>query len=443
MKIVHLLGWYFPDSVGGTEVYVNELCQRLRAAGHEVLVAAPTTAAVGTSCYVHNGVSVFRYAIPADPTRDEACSRVPVRGAEAFNAWLREERPDLLHLHSFTTACGLHEIREARRIGTRVIATCHLPGFGYMCRAGELMRRGTEPCDGVVERRKCADCNLARLGVPQAAARALSLMPMAASAAARHVPGKVGTALGMAASVVEYGSMQREVLALVERFIVLNETARGMLGANGWNGSKVAVNRLGIAPELVRPKPAPSEQPTRMPVRFGYVGRLHASKGLREIVLAVRHAPREIPFTIDVRGPIVDESSRLLERELREMAAGDPRVRFAPAVSRTDIAGTLAEYDVLLCPSVGYENGPTIALEAHAVGTPVIGSRVGNLAEIIQDGVNGRLIAPRDVSGWSSALVEAASDPRHTVDRWRDALSSSVRTMDDVAEDYLSMYAAS
>ena len=43
MKIVHLLGWYFPDSVGGTEVYVEGLCRRLRAAGHEVLIAAPDT----------------------------------------------------------------------------------------------------------------------------------------------------------------------------------------------------------------------------------------------------------------------------------------------------------------------------------------------------------------------------------------------------------------
>jgi len=40
VKIVHLLGWYFPDSVGGTEVYVEGLCRRLQDAGHDVQIGS-------------------------------------------------------------------------------------------------------------------------------------------------------------------------------------------------------------------------------------------------------------------------------------------------------------------------------------------------------------------------------------------------------------------
>ena len=47
-----------------------------------------------------------------------------------------------------------------------------------------------------------------------------------------------------------------------------------------------------------------------------------------------------------------------------------------------------------------FENGPTIALEGIAVGTPIIASRVGNLAEIIDDGVTGELVAPGDIDAW-------------------------------------------
>src|SRR5438552_18956040 len=43
VKIVHALGWYYPESLGGTEVYVAALCRRLRAAGHAVAVVAPDT----------------------------------------------------------------------------------------------------------------------------------------------------------------------------------------------------------------------------------------------------------------------------------------------------------------------------------------------------------------------------------------------------------------
>ena len=41
MKIAHAVGWYYPESLGGTEVYVAGLCRRLRRAGHEVCVAVP------------------------------------------------------------------------------------------------------------------------------------------------------------------------------------------------------------------------------------------------------------------------------------------------------------------------------------------------------------------------------------------------------------------
>ncbi len=105
-----------------------------------------------------------------------------------------------------------------------------------------------------------------------------------------------------------------------------------------------------------------------------------------------------------------------------------------------EVPALLAGYDVLLCPSVGFENGPTIALEAAAVGTPIIASRVGNLAEIVEDGVNGQLVTPGDIGEWSRALTNAALDPA-AIDRWRRALRQP-RTMDDIAADYMALYAA-
>ncbi len=204
MKILHLLGWYFPDSVGGTEVYVEALCRRLRAAGHDVRIAAPDSHGVAPGLYEHDGIPVLRYAISDTPTRDEAYHRVVVRGGERLHRWLADERPDILHLHSFTTGVGLPEIRAARELGIRVIVTCHLPGFGYMCRTGELMQWGRVPCDGIVELAKCASCNLTRLGLAQPLARVAGAVPLELSALTRRLPGRVGTTLGMAASVDEY-----------------------------------------------------------------------------------------------------------------------------------------------------------------------------------------------------------------------------------------------
>lgn len=441
MKIAHLLGWYFPDSVGGTEVYVEGLCRRLRAAGHDVLIAAPDAHHAAPERYVHDGVPVFRYPISDTPTRDEAHHRVPVRGAEKLYRWLAEEHPDVLHVHSITTGVGLPEIREAHRLGIRVILTCHLPGFGYMCRTGELMQWGRVPCDGIVIPSKCASCNLTRLGMAQPAARIAGAVPVALSETLRHLPGRIGTTLGMSASVHEYEEMERELFDLVDWFVVLNDTARRMLVSNGSPASKLVLNRLGLSHTGVTRKPSPAVRPTTRPVRFGFVGRLHPSKGLVELAHAVRAIPPEVEFRLDIRGPMIDEGSRTFAAELQTLLAGDPRVAFGPGIPGPDVPALLAELDALLCPSMWFENGPTIALEAIAVGTPIIASRVGNLAEIVNDGINGQLVAPGNVEQWAAALTRAATDPAQTIDRWRAALPLP-RTMDEIASDYLSLYAA-
>jgi len=440
VKILHLVGWYFPDSIGGTEVYVETLCRRLRAAGHEVLIAAPDSHGAAPERYEHDGVRIMRYPISDVPTRDEAYHRVVARGAERLHRWMADERPDILHVHSFTIGVGLPEIRTARRLGIRVIATCHLPGFGYMCRTGELMQWGRIPCDGIVELGKCASCNLTRLGMARGGARVTGAVPLTLSTALRGLPGRLGTTLGMVASVEEYRRMQRELFDLVERLVVLNETARRMLLANGSPVEKLALNRLGLSQAGAGRKPSAQARPTRTPVRFGYVGRIHPSKGLTELARAVSRIPGA-PLQLEIRGPVNDRFTRDYADSLRSMLATDQRVAFLPSVPVADVPNVLAGLDALVIPSTWFENGPTIALESLAVGTPIVASRVGNLTEIIEDGVTGALVDPCDSDALAAALDRIAANPAVTIDAWRSRLPLP-RTMDDVANDYLSMYAA-
>jgi hypothetical protein len=123
-------------------VYVSELSKRLRAAGHEVLIAAPEALDQGERHYDQGGFQVYRYPIPAQVTRDEAQGRVTVRGAERFHEWLRQSRPDIVHMHTFVTGLGTQELKAARALGARVIATTHSASLGFTCQRGTLMRWG-------------------------------------------------------------------------------------------------------------------------------------------------------------------------------------------------------------------------------------------------------------------------------------------------------------
>ena len=441
MKIVQALGWYYPDRPAGTEIYVEALCRRLRAFGHEVLVAAPDAGCAEERTYEHEGVIVYRYPVPPAPTRAECQARVPVRGAERFHAWLRRLRPDVVHAHTFVTGLGLHELRAGAAAGARVIVTTHSSALGYVCQRGTLMRWGREPCDGISAPAKCAACALAQRGLPAPLARALGSIPPTLGRVAAVVPGRLGTALSMSDLIAWNQSLQRETLELVDGFVVLTDEAFQMLAHNGAPPDKLRVNRLGISQNGIRRKPGPEQRPTGSPITIGYLGRFDQIKGVHDLARAVTAMPRDLALRVEFRGPIGGAAEQRVRAEAERLLRADDRVSFAPAVAPEDSPRILAGYDVLCCPSICHEGGPTVAIESRAVGTPVVGTRIGGLAELIRDGVDGRLVRPGNWRELARVLEDIARDPAATIDRWRAALPES-RTMDDVAADYLALYAA-
>ena len=441
MKILQAAGWYFPDSLGGTEVYAAGLCRRLRAAGHEVLVAAPDPAHDLVRTYEHEGVPVYRYPIPSAPTRAECQGLVVVRGAERFHAWLAARRPDVVHVHTFVTGLGLAELKAAKAAGARVIVTTHSAALGWICQRGTMMQWGERLCDGICEPAKCAACELQHRGLPKPVARAIGAIPPATSRAVGSLFGKVGTALGMSDLIARNQKMQREMLATVDAFVLLTEWALEAVAANAGTRDKLVLNRLGLSHSMPVQKPGPEHQQTKLPINVGYLGRFEALKGVYDLARAVASLPLDVPIRVEFRGPVRSLVEEACLREVRTLVKEDPRVTFAPPVPHDEALEVLARYDVLCCPATCLEGGPTVAIEAHAVGTPVIGTRIGGLAELVSDGVTGRLVAPGDWRSLADVLCEMARDPAATIDRWRLAVPRA-RTMDQIAAEYLALYKA-
>jgi len=439
VNIVQAVGWYYPDSLGGTEVYVAALAREYRAAGHRVAIAAPEPGAAAPRSYTHEGCDVFRYPIPAAPTRDEAQGRVVVRGAELFHRWIAEARADAVHFHTFVTGLGLHEIAAARAHAACVIATTHASSLGFLCQRGTLMWHGQTLCDGLVDPVRCAECELEHRGATPEAAAGLARIPSVVSHAARALPFRAGTALGMRDLIACNQERQRQMFTLLDRFVVLTRRAADIVLANGAPGDRVTVNRLGVSQERAAVRTEP-RRPASAPVRVGYVGRFDPVKGVHELAGALQRLPADVPLRCEFRGPANGAIDRATREALQRALAGDARVTFGDAVPTMAMPGLLASYDVVCCPSRCLEGGPTVALEAIAAGTPVIAADAGGIAEVIEDGVNGRLVPPGGTNALADALREIACDPAGTIERWRGRLPRA-RTMREVAADYLSLYA--
>jgi glycosyltransferase involved in cell wall biosynthesis len=439
MRVLHALGWYFPDTVGGTEIYVQGLAQQLQARGHDVLVAAPRAGTTRVEEYEHDGVDVVRYPIPSQPSRAEAQGASRARGAEALSALFDRFKPDVLHVHSLVTGLGVHEMRAARDRGISVVYTNHLPSMGFACPRGTLLQWGTTVCNGYQPVETCAACALQARGLSQPLAQAVGAIPSMLTRPVRWLPGRWATAAAMTALVADGRKRQTMLAMLADRIVVLNDTARHIFVLHGARPEKVHINRLGVSGATLDRKPGPDLAPTARPIRVGFVARFDPVKGGRELAEAIRRVPRTLPFLFEFSGRADDEQSRGLREELERSLRGDARVSFGPAVAPKEVGPLLAAMDVLVCPSTWFENGPTVALEAHAVGTPVIASDFGAPREFVRDGINGRLIPPGNVDAIVDALCSIAADPAGTIDVWRRHLPPP-RVMSDIVSDYERLY---
>lgn len=155
-----------------------------------------------------------------------------------------------------------------------------------------------------------------------------------------------------------------------------------------------AVERFRLDPErvlvlrmpILMPDAADGEPPTPPPLRLVAIGRMAQEKGF-DVLLA---ALADVDAELDVFGVGT------------EVLTGG-RVRGHGARSRAEIAGALAGAHALVVPS-RREGLGIVALEAMAVGRPVIASRVGGLVETVEDGVDGILVPPDDPAALADAI---------------------------------------
>jgi glycosyltransferase involved in cell wall biosynthesis len=407
MKIVHTLGWYFPEGSGGTEVYVSGLARGLTASGVEVVVAAPRDGDVGSS-YQHDGIPVFRYPVSPTPSRDEAAGLCAPASLDQFRRWLAEQAPDLYHQHSWTRGCGVHHLQVARDLGLPVVTTLHVPAA--ICLRDTMLLDGESVCDGRIDIARCSRCWGRARGIPAGVGSLLGRMPAAARLLSGALPDNMRfqTAAMTPALVAAHRERFDRLMALSDRVVVVSEWLRDACLANGAPAAKLVLSRQGVDDRFAVALPAePAPQPAG-PLRVGFLGRLDPVKGLDVLFDAVATLPPTTAIELVIRGLRQDDD---YARTLTERAARDSRIRLAPPVSRAELASELETYDLLAIPSRWLETGPLVALEALAAGVPVAASRRGGLAEIVREPEDGWLLPPDDVAAWAALLSMLASDP--------------------------------
>ena len=180
-------------------------------------------------------------------------------------------------------------------------------------------------------------------------------------------------------------------------------TRETLLGSAPWiDESDVTVIYNGIDPDpFIRASPIDLGVPPGSMV-FGFIGRLEIRKGLIDLVTAWRTVAEAVPI-----GWLVITGTGADEQQARRALGDAPRVRWLGY--RSDVPQILRSLDVLVVPS-HWEGFGFVAAEGMASGVPVVAANASSLAEIIEDGVSGRLVAPRDPDALAGALIAIAGD---------------------------------
>ena len=147
-------------------------------------------------------------------------------------------------------------------------------------------------------------------------------------------------------------------------------------------------------------------------VVFGMVGRLVRWKGCLDFVEAAPRVLRAAPAArfVLVGDEMIDVASGFRDEILNrvgELGIGE-EVRLLPFTD--DVGGVLAALDVLVQPSTEPDPFPTAVVEAAVMGVPVVATNHGGVAEIVGDGVHGRLVEPHSITALADACAELAVD---------------------------------
>jgi glycosyltransferase involved in cell wall biosynthesis len=373
--------------LGGTEIYTQNLARELARQGHDVFVFYRVDGASSSggritweeregfrACPVSKGAG----SRSGSPLAEFLDTFLNPSVEEAFDRFLDEAQPDLVHFqHVMLLSYRL--IAAAKRRGLPVLLTLH--DYWFICANSQLIWPDARVCQGKALGLNCARCVLsARMQSPMA----------------RVLRPPVAALLRIRDMLVRRAALKADQLIAPSRFLIRQYVEAG------WPADRFVHLENGIDVERIR-RYAHHRSPDGR-VRFTYLGSLAWQKGVHVLVEAFRGVAAD-----EASLRIYGDPTVFPEYAERLRAAANPaNTSFEGSVPNEEVGRVLAETDVLVVPSLWYENSPVVIQEALAAGVPVIASRVGALPEKIGD--EERLFAVGDVKGLQRIIGRAIVD---------------------------------
>ncbi len=431
MRIALVVHAFPPARLGGTEVYALSYARALLRAGHAVSVfaAVKDVSRDDLSVRIEESDGLRIHWVTSNLFLGdfrETFDRPAVD--ERFARFLDAERPDLVHaMHVADLSAGL--LARACAAGIPVGLTLH--DYWITCpRWGQRWHPEGRICE-TIDRDVCAACialmpwrqprgaaaagraiagwkRWTGIDVAGPAKRTLRALrgKRRVPAASRETASPPAEVAGIRARLDERAGFLRDWLVpSVDLFLAPTAFLAEELMRHGLPRERTRVSRIGIDREaldgLVR-----STSPR---VRVAFHGSIQVSKGPLLLARAWGSLPASVRgrATLAIRGAVRDDGYGEEVRAAAEAAGAT----LEPEFGRSELPDRLSRTDLLVVPSVWWENSPLSILEAQAARVPLLVSDLGGMAELVPEGAGGYRFRPGDAEDLSRSLALLIDDP--------------------------------
>lgn len=360
-----------------------------------------------------------------------------------FVELLDEITPDVVHIqHLIFLSIGLIKMINKRRIP--IVFTLH--DYWLMCPKWHILKKNLTPCEKVFTAnfdQECFDCLSEILNIKKGAKRiyllSKSLLPAFAlrwlkNAYFLYAQKVRDNNIGID-KFKERSIRIKALLNNIDLFIAPSEYLRNKFIEFGIFPEKMRLSQNGLNSDLFKG----IQKVKANKIRFAFIGTILPAKGIHILIESFNNINRA-NTELNIYGRLYSYTGFEHYPPYLKKLAKNENIRFMGEFNQFEIVNIFSEIDILVVPSLWYENSPLVIKEAFLSGTPVIASRIAGIPELVTDGVNGFLFNPGDSRGLKEKLQYIIDNP-HIIEEFMKHIPE-VKRIEDNAKEIEEIYGA-
>jgi glycosyltransferase involved in cell wall biosynthesis len=375
---------FFPTHKAGTEQYVLDLIRECQSQKIEAAVLIPTHP--NNECELFYFESIPIYSFHFQPIISRENYKLKINTIDlSFKNSLNTYQPDIVHFHNLNTVITIGHFFVAKQMGFKVIFTPHLAGT--ICPKGDFIENDENPCNGFVEVKKCSSCFYNKNKIKKILASFhFSLGSM--------------SPLPITFKAINY--INHKVWSLHK----LNEVCDEVVAIAPWIQNTFKKNRVNsiLIPTNIEVSRSNLKIPTeRIKNQIIFVGRAYPLKGLLFLLESLAKSPILSELKLKVICSKKEDTTyyRSCKKTFEKLGFTD----WSENLSRAEVMIEIGNSTLIIIPSLS-EVAPLVAHEALSVGTPILGSNISALTDIIIDNKNGKTFTLKSQADFNIKLSE-------------------------------------